>query len=304
MNQKIGMHINYWNGTGAENDPEELLLLAQSVGANAIDFGTSLALRLTPQQRFDYAQNAKTFGIALTLNGGYNNADLSHPEASIRADSLEKCRLALDAAAELGSPIWSGVIYAKWLDMPNGLLTHEEKARMWDRAVNSLQSLCAYAKQLGIDICIEIVNRFEAYMINTVDDGLRFASDVGENNLKLLLDTFHMNIEEDCSAAAFERAIQAGRLGHLHISESNRRLPGMCQTDIDWNKLLRPVAQSNYRGSVILESMLLSQSPAAHSFRIWRDMIAVPNKQALIVEARKSVQFVRSIFSDNHFTRL
>lgn len=297
MNQKIGIHINYWNGTGSESNPMELLSLAQSIGADAMDFGTSLALKLTSQQRLDYAQSARAVGVALTLNGGRNDADLSHPEAAVRADSLEKCRQALDAAAELGSPIWSGVIYAKWLDMPNGLLTHEAKARMWDRAVNSLQSLCAYAKPLGIDICIEVVNRFEAYMINTADDGLRFAADVGADNLKLLLDAFHMNIEEDCSATALERAIQARRLGHLHISESNRRLPGMCQTDTDWSKLLRPVAQSNYCGSVILESMVLSQSPAAHSFRTWRDMTTVPNKQGLIDEARKSLQFVRTTLS-------
>lgn len=300
MNQKIGIHINYWNGTGAENDPQELLSLAQAIGADAMDFGTALALKLTPQQRLDYAQRASAAGVALTLNGGRNDADLSHPEAAVRADGLEKCRRALDAAAELGSPIWSGVIYAKWLDMPNGPLTREAKARMWDRAVSSLQSLCAYARPLGIDICIEIVNRFEAYMINTADDGLRFAADVGSENLKLLLDAFHMNIEEDCSAAALERAIQAGRLGHLHISESNRRLPGMRQTDIDWRKLLRPVAQANYCGSVILESMVLSQSPAAHAFRTWRDMTAAPSKQGLIDEARKSVQFVRTIFSDMH----
>lgn len=295
MKQKIGVHINYWNGTGAECDPQELLSLAACIGADAMDFGTSLALNMTPQERLTYAQSAKAAGIALTLNGGRNDADLSHPDAAVRADGLEKCCRALDAAAELGSPVWTGVIYAKWLDLPNGLLTREAKVHMWDRAVGSLQVLCTYAKALGIDICIEIVNRFEAYMINTADDGLRFADDVGAENLKLLLDAFHMNIEEDCSAAALERAVRAGRLGHLHISESNRRLPGLRQTDIDWGKLLQPVAQSDYRGSIILESMVLSQSPAAHSFRTWRDMTDTPDKQGLICDAKKSIQFIRSL---------
>lgn len=292
--QKVGLHCNYWNGTGLESSPDRLLRQMEAAGAEAMDFPTGLALRMTPQQRRAFGAAAWRAGIQITLNGGCSDADISHPDAVVRVDGLQKCRAAIRAAAELGSPVWSGVIYARWLGLPEGPLSHTAKAQMWERAVASLRTLCSEARPLGVDICIEVVNRFEAFLVNTAADGLRLADDVGQPNLKLLLDVFHMNIEEDRVTDALARAIRANRLGHLHISESNRRLPGMRATDICWEQLLSTVAKSDYSGAVILEAMVLSQAPAAHSFRTWRDMTTSPDLDGLTAEARSSMNFVRA----------
>lgn len=290
---KVGLHCNYWNGTGAEKNPDQLLRLTMQAGADAMDFSTALALQFSRQQRIDYGAKAREAGILLTLNGGCSNADISHADDAICQAGIEACKAAIQAAADLGCRIWSGVIYSKWLAMPEGVLTRDEKSRMWDRAVSSLRTLCSFAAPLGIDICIEVVNRFEAYMINTAEDGLLFASDVGYPNLKLLLDTFHMNIEEDCSADALAQTADANRLGHFHISESNRRLPGLKPSDMRWASIFSALSGSGYNGSIILESMVLSQAPAAHAFRTWRDMTDTPTTANLIAEAQKSICFVR-----------
>ena len=106
MKQKIGVHINYWNGTGAERDPQELLSLAACIGADAMDFGTSLALNMTPQERLTYAQSAKAAGIALTLNGGRNDADLSHPDAAgmVLLAAAQKIRTVRERFGRLETP--------------------------------------------------------------------------------------------------------------------------------------------------------------------------------------------------------
>ena len=189
----------------------------------------------------------------------------------------------------------SGIIYAPWLGMPDGPLTVSKKEAMWERAVIALQELCDFAKPMGIDICIEIVNRFEAYLINTAADGLRFASDVGRTNLKLLLDVFHMNIEEDRICSALSRTFKENKMAHLHASESNRCLPGLVPTDIDWKSIMQTLADYDYSGSLILESMVLSQAPAAYGFRTWRDLITPPSEENLIQSAADSIRFLRSL---------
>lgn len=289
---KIGLHCNYWNGTGAEGDPLRLLELTAQTGADAMDFATSYALRMSLQERHEYAKKAKAMGITLSLNGGISDAEISHPDSNIRKIGLQKCKQAVRAAAELNCRIWSGVIYAKWLSMPETVFTPDQKTQMWKRAAASVQELCDFAAPLGVNICIEIVNRFEAYLINTAADGIRFISDIKRSNIKLLLDVFHMNIEEDSICDSLSQALLSDCLGHLHISESNRRLPGLTKTDINWSDVMNTLKNGNYGGTIILESMVLSQAPAAHSFRTWRNMTDKPTLEGLIQEAENSIRFL------------
>ena len=144
-----------------------------------------------------------------------------------------------------------------------------------------------------MNICLELVNRFEAFLVNCCADGLRLAEQVGNKNLKLLLDAFHMNIEEDSSVDALNAAMAAGRLGHVHVCESNRRLPGLKKTDMAWDKILPAIRDGGYEGSIIVESMVLSSSPAARSFFTWRDMTEEPTLENMVREARTSLDFVR-----------
>ncbi|MCI8862213.1 MAG: sugar phosphate isomerase/epimerase [Lachnospiraceae bacterium] len=292
---KLGLHCNYWNGTGAEREPLRLLELTAQSGANVMDFSTSLALLMSSQERCEYAAKAKAMGISLTLNGGISDAEISHTDLKMRQAGLQKCRQAIQAAAELNCHIWSGVIYAKWLSMPQTAFTPDQRTQMWKQAVSSVQELCDFAAPLGINICIEIVNRFEAYLINTAADGIRFIADIERPNIKLLLDVFHMNIEEDSICDSLSQTLHSDCLGHFHISESNRRLPGLAKTDINWSDIINTLKTGNYNGTIILESMVLSQAPAAHSFRTWRNMTDRPTISGLTQDAKKSIDFLNHL---------
>ena len=292
---KIGLHCNYWNGTGAEKEPFRLLELTAQTGADSMDFSTAIALQMTSEERHKFAKEAQKANIYLTLNGGIKDAQISHSDPAIRKLGLQQCRKALEACADLNCSIWSGIIYAPWLGMPDGPLTVSKKEDIWKRAVASLQELCDFAEPLGIDICIEIVNRFEAYLINTSADGLRFTADVGRTNIKLLLDVFHMNIEEDRICSALSLALKEDKMAHLHASESNRRLPGLVPTDMDWRRIMKTLTDYNYSGSLILESMVLSQAPAAYGFRTWRDLSFPLTEEGLIHNATNSISFLRSL---------
>jgi len=92
------------------------------------------------------------------------------------------------------------------------------------RAVEGVREAIKVAEDCGVVFCVEVVNRFEQFMMNTAAEGIAFAERVGSPNCKLLLDTFHMNIEEDSLRGSI---VEAGSwLGHFHLGETNRRPPG------------------------------------------------------------------------------
>lgn len=92
-----------------------------------------------------------------------------------------------------------------------------------ERSLRSLREILGRAEQYGIAYCLEIVNRFEQCILNTAAEGVDYLRELDHPSAKLLLDTFHMNIEEDSFADAIRTA--KGLLGHFHIGECNRKTP-------------------------------------------------------------------------------
>ena len=94
----------------------------------------------------------------------------------------------------------------------------------WKRSVEHLQRVAEYAAESGVVLAEEVVNRFELYHLNTLDQAIRFVDEVGHPNCRIHLDTFHAHIEEKDPAAAIRRAGE--RIAHVHISENDRGVPG------------------------------------------------------------------------------
>lgn len=289
----IGLHYNYWNGTGAEADFQKAFEYTAATGADAIDFGTMLVVNASAQERDSVRKLAEDYHLRLTLNGGVPGVDLANPDEEVRRAAIVGCKAAIDAAAAVNAPVWTGVIYTRWLDKPTYVFTEEARAAVWNRAVSSCQEIAEHAAQMGVRIGFEICNRFEAYLVTTVAEGIRFTQAIGNPAATILPDIFHMNIEEDYTPDALSMALESGRTSHIHMSEGNRRLPGLKKSDIPWNDIFRIIGQSDYDGSVILEPMVLMGVPAANSFHTWRYMTAAPTVENMIAEAQKSIAFVK-----------
>lgn len=285
----IGIQYLYWN-TGCLSDA---LTWTAGAGADVLECGTMAVVEMSSAQRKDFGREVRNRGLSLTLNGGVPGADLCARDPELRQKSVALSCEAIQAAADVGSPIWSGVIYTRWLDIPQKPFTFQEQEEMWARGVESLQKVLPVAERCGVNVCFEVVNRFEAYMITTVAEGVRFCRDINSPNAQLLLDTFHMNIEEDSLAAAMSQAMESGRFGHLHICESNRGLPGLTPTDTDWPALLSTLRKTGYPGVVTMEPMVLRSSPSSAKYRIWRDMVPDGAPDTLFRCASASVVFIR-----------
>ncbi len=143
--------------------------------------------------------------VGVTICGAFGpGRDLSSEDDAIRGAGLAYLRRCIDYARALGSPFVSGPTYAAVGN--TRLLDEKARREQWRRAVDSLQVAAAYGAERSIKLAIEPLNRFETDLVNTVDQGLRLIDDIGADNVGLLLDTFHMNIEEKDIPAAIARA--------------------------------------------------------------------------------------------------
>jgi 5-keto-L-gluconate epimerase len=119
------------------------------------------------------------------------------------------------------------------------------------------------AWSLGVRLAIEPLNRYETDLIRNTDEGLTFLSQADHPGLGLLLDTFHVNIEETSWTTPFSRVIQAGKLFHVHLGDNNRLFPG--QGIIDFPAIFRVLRESDYRG--YLSAELLAKPTADEAAR-------------------------------------
>lgn len=138
--------------------------------------------------------------------------------------------------------------------------------QQWRTVVKNLKPLCRAAEKSGAAICLEPLNRYETDFINTCDQALEMIDDVGSPALKILLDTFHMNIEEKCPAEAILKA--GRRLGHFHACGCDRGTPG--RDRIDWPGIARALRKIRYKGDAVIESFTTDVQIIARAAAIWR----------------------------------
>jgi D-psicose/D-tagatose/L-ribulose 3-epimerase len=135
---------------------------------------------------------------------------------------------------------------------------------------------------------MEVVNRFEQFLLNTCDEALAYVEAVDSPNAMIMLDTFHMNIEEDFLGEAIQKA--GDKLGHFHIGENNRMPPGYGH--IPWTEVGAALRKINYQRYVVMEPFLMPGGEVGRDIKVFRDMSVRLN---LDDEARKALMFMRGV---------
>jgi D-psicose/D-tagatose/L-ribulose 3-epimerase len=155
----------------------------------------------------------------------------------------------------------------------------EPKVRrgQWRTVAKNLKEICAVAEDNGCRIAMEPLNRFETDFLNTVEQALEMIAEVDSPALRLLLDTFHMNIEEKDIPAAIRRA---GRhVAHIHACGSDRGTPG--NDHLDWRGIAAALRDIRYTGDVVIESFTPDVKVIARAAAIWRRI--EPTREAIAV---------------------
>lgn len=194
------------------------------------------------------------------------------PDPKVREAAYDHMRAVIDCCAAVGAPLLCGP-HQVALGVFTGTGPTEEE---WGRSVEHLQRVAGYAADAGVVLAEEVVNRFELYHLNILDQAIRFVDEVGHPNCRIHLDTFHAHIEEKDPAAAIERA--GARIAHVHISENDRGVPGTGA--VAWNATFDALRAIAYDGWLTVEAFGNFLPNLAAATRIWRQLFASEDQLA------------------------
>jgi len=172
--------------------------------------------------------------------------DLSNPDERARERAVKYVNRCTDLAAAVGAPLV--VVVPSPVGKTKSLATRQKE---WEWAVESVRRVAEYALQKGIEVAVEPINRYETHLLNNAEQALEFVKEVAVENTKIMLDCFHMNIEEADPAAAVRRA---GRmLIHMHVADSNRQSVGRGHTD--FKAIMRSLKEIGYERYLAMEPL-------------------------------------------------
>ena len=224
--------------------------------------------------------------IGATVCGAFGlDRDASSEDDRVRGNAAQYLNKCIDIAAELGSPLVAGPMYAA--TGKTRLLSRDERAKQWALAVETLKPVAEYGERRGVRLAVEPLNRFETDFINTVEQGLDLLDQIGSSNVGFLLDTFHMNIEEKDIPGAIRQA--GSKVFHFHSCENDRGTPGTGH--VEWEGVVSALGAIDYLGPVVIEAFTTEITEIAKAVSLWRPL--APDQDSL---ARDGLRFLRDVF--------
>src|SRR5262245_49780016 len=183
--------------------------------------------------------------------------------ASVRPDAaIEYLNVAIHKTADMGAKALSGVIYGGIGERTGKPPTQMEI----DNIARAIGAAAKIAKERGIELGIEAVNRYENHLINTARQAVELVQQVGADNVFVHLDTYHMNIEEKGAAQGILDARE--HLKYIHLSESDRGTPGT--GNVPWDEVYAALEAINFRGGLAMESVIYMPPGGYYDLSVWR----------------------------------
>jgi len=235
-----------------------------------------------PEHYQEVGSMLDSLGLARTCSAGlaaeHNPIDAS---PSVRRAAVDRLRWAIDCAQALGADVLCGPLHSAFKVFSGSGPTEEEM----QRSADVLREAAEYAATAGVLLAPEALNRFECYLINTARQMRELCERVDHPSLRAHYDTHHMHIEEDDAGAAVKAC--APVLGHVHLSESNRGVPGRGQ--VDWRRTFTALQEVGYDGWCVIEAFSRLDPEFAAAIHVWRDYFADPQEVC-----RDGLRFVRA----------
>jgi len=283
---KVGIYYAYWTHDW-DADFHPFVDKVADLGFDVLEVNAGTIANMTSEQRRSLRAHAGDKGITLSYCIGLpRQYDIASEDQAVRKTGIAFLQKIARAIGEMGGGILGGIIYSYW---PGTLPEGETDTQPYlDRSVVSMKEAIKAAEDNNAVFCMETVNRFEQFLLNTCDEAMAYVDAIGSPNAKILLDTFHMNIEENFIGEAIEKA--GDKLGHLHVGENNRMPPGYGH--IPWTELGNALRRINYQKFVVMEPFLMPGGQVGRDIKVFRDMSI---NLELDEEARKALLFIRGV---------
>jgi len=281
---RIGIYYAYWTHNW-DADFVPYVTKVKELGFDILEVNSGTVTNLPNSERDRLKSAAEHAGIELTfcigLSAGY---DIASEDAAVRKNGINFLKAQAEMVKYMNAKKLGGIIYSSW---PGKLPPGADRRVFTERSIKSMQEVMKTVEECDVLFNVEAVNRFEQYMMNTCEEALDYVKRVGSGHCKVLLDTFHMNIEED---SIYEAILQAGtNLGHFHLGETNRRAPGRGR--IPWFEIALALKKINYQGAVTMEPFLQPGGEVGRDIAVYRDL---RDGLDLDEEARRACQFIRA----------
>lgn len=284
---KFGIFMNFWENDWMA-DHIKYIKKAATIGFDILEFQAQPLLEMSNDRLNEIKSAAEEYGIELTYSLGLDKKyDISSCDEAVRLGGIKYLSDIMDKVHYMGGKIISGVSYAGW-GVPAGEFTRE---KLLEKSILSMKELVKKAEEYDITYAVEAVNRFEGVVLNTAEQAVDYVKQVGSKKMGVLLDTYHMNIEENNIGDAIRCA--GDLLVGFHTGENNRTAPG--RGHLDWDEIFGALAEINYQGRIVSEPFVMSGGQVGRDIYVWRDLIADTSEAAIDAEAKYLLEFEKSM---------
>ena len=280
---KFGVTTWLWTSPFTTQSIPELFSKIAEMGFDAVE------IAVEDPSLIDAAEVKKglnQYGLEAVVCGAFGpTRDLTHEDTAVHENCFNYIRTCLDFcntwdAQFLAGPMYSAVGKAR-------MVPAEQRKKEWNLAIENLRVVCQLAAERNLDIALEPLNRFESDLVNTAADVNKLIDEIDHPAAKIMLDGFHMNIEERDVEAAITNV--GNRLIHVQVSENYRGTPGTGQTR--WDAYRRGLEAINYKGIVSIESFTPENKELAGAVCFWHPM--AQNQDAFATEG---LRFLKDLF--------
>lgn len=284
---KNGILCAYWEKP-RDTKAEFFIDKAKALGFDIMEISAYHLMDRNDAELLSLKEYADKNGIGLTIGfGPPEQLSICSEDEAVREAGIANLTKLMEKMEKIGVQIVCGGLHAYW---PVTRRDVDKKADR-KRSIESLRRLSKVAEKNNVFLCLEVLNRFENHIFNTAKEAVAFIEEVGSPNVKIHLDTFHMNIEEDSIPAAIRTA--GPMLGHLHTGESNRKVPG--KGHLPWREICEALIDINYNGAVVMEPFVRDDGAAARRICVWR-MLVDGGEEKMDKDAADALHFFKYVY--------
>lgn len=288
---KYGIYFAYWEKEWAADYKKYIDKIAE-LGFDVLEISCAAFKNTytTDEQLIELKNYAAEKNVILTAGYGPNAFEnLSSEDEQIQKDAIEFFKETLRKLNVMGIKFVGGGLYGYW---PVDYSKPIDKEADLARSIKNMKIVAKYAEEYDVTLGMEVLNRFEGYMLNTCDEAIAYVNAVDSPKVGIMLDTFHMSIEEENIAAAIRKA--GDRLVHLHLGERNRMVPG--KGTMPWDEIGQALRDINYQHAAVMEPFVMPGGTIGEQVKVFRNLVPDTSEAALDADAKASLQFVRHVF--------